>query len=160
MLDAVNREIIRLLQQDGRASNVEIARQLGVSEATVRKRLERLVAEGTIRIAAVPDPGSAGFGTIAFMTLSVDLAMVSQIGDRIAALPQVRSVYCATGENELIVEAWFTSGDDLLRFMTEDIGCIPGIRRMTTAQVLRTIKDPSRWILPQAFALPQTGEHQ
>lgn len=149
-LDVVDRGIIRILQQDGRASNVEIARQIGVSEATVRNRLERLVSAGTIRITAAPNAIRLGYSTVAFMTLSVDLAQVGQIADRIAQLPEVRAIYLTAGESNLMVEAWFTCSDDLLRFMTQHIGPIPGIRRTATAHVLRTIKDGSEWILPAA----------
>jgi Lrp/AsnC family transcriptional regulator for asnA, asnC and gidA len=147
-LDAVDRQIIRVLQQDGRTSNVEIARHVGVSEPTVRKRLSRLVSAQAIRITALPDAGKVGFSTIAFVTLSVDLARAGQIADEIARLPEVRTIHLTTGGSELLVEAWFTSSDDLLRFMTQHIGGIPGIRRSTTSHVLKTIKDGSRWVLP------------
>jgi Lrp/AsnC family transcriptional regulator for asnA, asnC and gidA len=150
-LDSVDRQIIRVLQQDGRTSNVEIARQVGVSEATVRKRLDRLVSEGTIRITAIPHATKLGFSTITFMTISVDLAQVGQITEQIAQVPEVRAIYLTAGETDVIVEAWFTCSDDLLRFMTQHIGPIPGIRRTTTTHVLRTIKDGSGWILPAAL---------
>lgn len=148
MLDPVDWQIIRVLQQDGRTSNVEIGRQVGVSEPTVRKRLERLLSTRLIRITALPDAVKLGFSTIAFMTLSVDLARAGQIADEIARLPEVRTLHLTTGGSELIVEAWFASGEDLLRFMTERIGDIPGIRRTATSHVLRTIRDGSQWILP------------
>lgn len=148
--DVVDQGIIRILQQDGRVSNVEIARQVGVSEGTVRKRLDRLVSEGLIRITVVPNAAKLGFSTIAFMTLKVDLAQLDQITDQIAQVPEVRAIYLTAGESNLIVEAWFTSSDDLLQFMTQHIGPIPGIRRTATAQVLRTVKGGSEWILPAA----------
>lgn len=153
-LDSLDRRIICLLQQDGRASNVDVARALGVSEATVRKRLERLLAERVIRVTAVPDAAKVGFPTIAFVMLSVELAQVGRIAEQISRLPEVRASYLTTGGSELIVEAWFTSSEDLLRFMTERIGGIPGIRRMGMFHVLRTIKDGSGWILP---AVPAPG---
>jgi Lrp/AsnC family transcriptional regulator for asnA, asnC and gidA len=157
-LDAVDRQIIRVLQQDGRTSNVEIARHVGVSEPTVRKRLSRLVSAQAIRITALPDPGKVGFSTIAFVTLSVDLARAGQIADEIARLPEVRTIHLTTGGSELLVEAWFTSSDDLLRFMTQHIGAIPGIRRSTTSHVLKTIKDGSRWVLPYSSSPLQSTE--
>jgi Lrp/AsnC family transcriptional regulator for asnA, asnC and gidA len=156
-LDAVDWQIIRLLQQDGRTSNVKIARQVGVSEPTVRKRLKRLLSAQTIRIAAMPDAGRLGFHTTAFMMLSVDLASVSQIADQIARLPEVRTIHLTAGVTELIVEAWFTSSEALLCFMTEHIGSIPGIQRTTTSHVLRTIKDGSEWILPVAPPALRSG---
>lgn len=148
VLDSLDRQIIRVLQEDGRTPNVEIARQVGVSEPTVRKRLSRLLSARIIRITAMPDASGVGFSTIAFMTLSVDLARASRIADEIARLPEVRTIHLTTGGSELLVEAWFTSSDDLLRFMTQRIGGIPGIRRTATSHVLKTIKDGSGWVLP------------
>ena len=155
-LDSLDRRIVCMLQQDGRASNVDMARALGVSEATVRKRLERLLADRVICVTAVPDATKVGFPTIAFVMLSVELAQVGQIAEQISRLPEVRASYLTTGGSELIVEAWFTSSDDVLRFMTQRIGCIPGIRRTGMFHVLRTIKDGSRWILP-AMPAPAIG---
>jgi DNA-binding Lrp family transcriptional regulator len=93
------------------------------------------------------------------MTLSVELGRAGQIADEIARLPEVRALHVTNGGSELIVEAWFTSSEDLLRFMTERIGGIPGIRRTATFHVLRTIKSGSQWVLPVELpALPSSGE--
>lgn len=147
-LDSVDRQIIRILQQDGRMSNVEIARQVGISEATVRKRLERLLSEEVIRITAVPNAAKVGYFTITFLTLVVELSQVDRIADQLTRLPEVRSIHYTTGASDLIVEAWFTSNDDLLRFLTQHIASIPGIQKTATSHILRTLKDDSTWILP------------
>lgn len=147
-LDPVDLQIIHILQQDGRMPNVEIARRMGISEATVRKRLDRLISSGIIKVTAIPDAVKVGFSTITFFTLDIDLAQVDRIADQLARLPEVRAIYYTTGECDLIVEAWFTSGDTLLRFLTQQLALIPGIQRTATSHVLRTIKDGSRWVLP------------
>jgi Lrp/AsnC family transcriptional regulator for asnA, asnC and gidA len=147
-LDAVDRQIISLLQQDGRTSNVEVARQVGVSEATVRKRLDRLLEEGVMRITAVPNAAKVGFPTVTFVALDVDLAYLDRIADRLGRLPEVRAIYYTTGENDLVVEAWFDSSEQLLHFLTQQIAAIPGIKRAATSHVLRTLKDSSTWVLP------------
>jgi Lrp/AsnC family transcriptional regulator for asnA, asnC and gidA len=147
-LDAVDRQIISILQQDGRTANVEIARRVGISEATVRKRLERLVADCTIRIAAVPNATKVGLSTVTFITLHVDLCCLDQIAEELARAPEVRALYYTTGESDLIVEAWFHSSEDLLRFLTQEIASIPGIKQAATSHVLRTLKDSSTWVLP------------
>lgn len=149
-LDSLDRQIISLLQQDGRAANVDIARRLGVSEATVRKRLDRLVSDGVVRITAVPDAAKVGLSTITFITLDIDLSQLDQIADSLAQLSEVRAIYYTSGESDLILEAWFPSGDQLLHFLTRQVASIPGVRRAATSHVLRTIKDGSTWILPSA----------
>jgi Lrp/AsnC family transcriptional regulator, regulator for asnA, asnC and gidA len=149
-LDAVDQQIIRILQQDGRTPNVEIARRIGVSEATVRKRLERLTSEDIIRVTAVPNADKVGFSTVTFLTFDVELSQVDRIAERLGRLPEVRSIYYTTGESDLVVEAWFSSGNSLLLFLTHHIASIPGIKRTATSHVLRTIKDGSAWALPSA----------
>lgn len=149
-LDAVDRQIVSLLQQDGRTSNVEIARRVGVSEATVRKRLDRLLDDGVVRITAVPNAAKVGFPTVTFVTLDVDLSHLDRIADRLARLPEVRAIYYTTGETDLIVEAWFHSSEQLLHFLTQQVAAIPGIKQAATSHVLRTLKDSSSWVLPSA----------
>jgi Lrp/AsnC family transcriptional regulator for asnA, asnC and gidA len=147
-LDSVDREILRTLQQDGRASNVDIARKVGVSEATIRKRLDRLLSEGMLRIAAVPEPAKVGLSTVTFLFFDVELSQMDQVADRLSHLPEVHSVYYTTGESDLIAEAWFPSSKELLRFLTHRVASISGIKRTATSHVLRTIKDSITWVLP------------
>jgi Lrp/AsnC family transcriptional regulator for asnA, asnC and gidA len=147
-LDPVDREIVRALQEDGRMSNVEIARRVGISEATVRKRLDRLTTDSVIRITAVPDAAKVGLPTITFLALDVDLSQLDHVANQLARLPEVRAIHYTSGDSDLIMEAWFPSSDDLLHFLTRQIGSIPGIRRTATLHVLRTIKDSSTWTLP------------
>jgi len=152
-LDPVDRQIVRALQKDGRMSNVEIARRIGISEATVRKRLDRLISDSVIRITAVPDAAKVGLPTITFLALDVDLSQLDHVADQLARLPEVRAIHYTSGDSDLIMEAWFPSSDDLLHFLTRQIGSIPGVRRTATLHVLRTIKDSSSWVLPRTAPL-------
>jgi Lrp/AsnC family transcriptional regulator, regulator for asnA, asnC and gidA len=147
-LDSVDRQIVRVLQRDGRASNVEIARLVGVSEATVRKRLDRLLSERVLRITAEPDAARVGLATVTFLSFEIELSQMDQIADQLSRCPEVRSIYYTTGESDLIVEAWFSSSNELLHFLTHRVASIPGIKRTATSHVLRTIKDSSTWSLP------------
>ena len=147
-LDSVDRQIVCLLQRDGRTSNVEIARRIGVSEATVRKRLDRLVSESVIRIAALPDPARVGLDIVTFIILDVDLSYLDRIAGQLGRCPQVRAIYYTTGEHDLVVEAWFHSSQELLSFLTQELAAIPGIRQVATSHMLRKLKDPADWLLP------------
>jgi Lrp/AsnC family transcriptional regulator for asnA, asnC and gidA len=151
-LDPVDRQIVSILQQDGRTANVEIARRVGVSEATVRKRLDRLISAGVVHITAMPDAAKVGLPTVTFITLDVDLSQLDRIANHLGSSPEVRSIYYTTGESDLVVEAWFRSSDELLRFLTQHVASIPGIKRTATSHVLRTIRDGSNWVLPSESA--------
>ncbi len=147
-LDETDLRIVRLLQSDGRMSNVDIARALGMSEATVRKRVDRLISEKAVRVVALPDMAAVGYPVATVITLCVDLAQVAAISRALAALPEVRWVAHATGQYDLVLEAAFSSDEQLLRFLTVQLAGIPGIRSTSTAHVLRLTKSVADWRLP------------
>ena len=73
-MDELDRKIIGILQLDGRASNAKIARQLGVSEGTIRRRLKRLIEDEAIQVVALPEPSKLGYNTEAIVGIQVDRA--------------------------------------------------------------------------------------
>ncbi len=149
VIDPTDRQIIRELQANGRRSNVEIARALGLSEATVRKRIDRLLSEGVIRITATLDPTQLGWSVHVLIALRVEPGHLDAVGQQLAAFPMVRSVTLATGDHDLFVQACFPANENLLQFLTVDLAGIPGITRTTTHHLLRVIKDMADWRLPE-----------
>jgi len=148
MIDDLDRDIIRALQQDGRRSNVEIARRLGVAESTVRKRLDRLVHDQVVRITATPRLDAVGLPVQAHIYLQIELAHVDQAANQLASLPQVREITYTTGEYTLAVQAAFPDNDALRHFLSSEVASLPGVVRTTTAHVLQRIKAPHQWQLP------------
>ena len=148
VLDELDRRIIDLLQKDGRAPNVELARQLGVSESTVRRRIDRLVSEGYIRIAAIVDPLKVGMNTVALVHLDVDLRHLDEAGARLAAMPCVRVVAFVTGVDDIIIETLFPSTQELFRFLKDELPKIPGVRNAETSLLLKLLKRSYEWLLP------------
>jgi Lrp/AsnC family transcriptional regulator for asnA, asnC and gidA len=149
-IDALDRSIIALLQRDGKTSNVDIAQALGVAEATVRKRIDRLIADGVMRVVAVPDVEKLGLPVQTVIMVRVDLGQATRVADRLATMKQVRTVKYTTGEYDIVVEAAFAGDGDLLEFLTGRLAAIPGIRATATSHVLKTIKPSSEWILPRS----------
>src|ERR1700712_1361311 len=84
-VDDVDREIIRLLQRDGRSSNTEIGRALGLTETTIRKRIARLIGEGLVSIVAVPTPEAVGMTTSAIIGVSVQLQAIHSVSDQLVS---------------------------------------------------------------------------
>jgi len=150
ILDAVDREIIALLQNDGRAPNVEIARVLGLAEGTVRKRLEKLLADGIIRIMAVTDPATLGLPAAIFIGIQTDLAQIGEIAQELAAIPEVHSVNIVTGTYDVMIEAVLPSGEHLLSFLIDKVAPIPGVKRTETSHVLQVVKRACDWAVPAA----------
>lgn len=149
-IDNLDREIIRHLQADGRASNVDVARALGVAEATVRKRLERLTDEGIVHFAACVDPAQVGLHTRVLLFTKAEFGQVERVARALAAMPEVRAVYFLTGEYDLVAEVLLANTATLTRFLTEKMSLIPGIAHSCTAHVLQAFKEPCQWTLPEA----------
>ncbi|MBL7199081.1 MAG: response regulator [Anaerolineae bacterium] len=147
-IDDLDRDIIRALQQNGRRTNVEIARDLGVAESTVRKRLDRLLQDGWVHIVAIPNLGAVGFTVQAMVLLQVELAYVERVANQLASFPQVRTVTYTTGEYALIVEAVFENNEALLHFLSTQVASLPGIDRTTTVHILQEVKACHQWQIP------------
>jgi len=143
--DTLDRQIISLLQQNGRACYAELARALGVSEATVRRRVERLMAEGVAEVVACVEPRHVGFQAEALIYIQADLDRLMQIGQQLAAMPEAREVLYTSGAHDLVLRVALPSADDLLPFLTRRVAPLPGIRATRTAHVLQVEKRLSEW---------------
>jgi Lrp/AsnC family transcriptional regulator for asnA, asnC and gidA len=148
-LDALDRKFIFLLQKKGRMSFSDLARTLKISEATVRRRVERLLTEGVMEIVACIEPRQVGLEFEAMICLQVDLDKLTQIGQRLAAMPEVREVVYTSGAYDMVVRLALPGSGDLLPFLTQQIAVIPGIKDIQTAHVLQTEKRMSAWQLPE-----------
>jgi Lrp/AsnC family transcriptional regulator for asnA, asnC and gidA len=157
LLDDVDLRLISLLQGDGRRSNVEIAQELNLAEATVRRRLDRLLSDGALRITAVVDPDKTGLPTAAVIMVEADLARVDDIARQLAALPEVQIVSITTGRWDIIVQAVFPSDEHLLSFLRDRVASIAGVRHTETFHVLRQVKHLGDWTLPLELTSSTAG---
>jgi DNA-binding Lrp family transcriptional regulator/CBS domain-containing protein len=148
-LDSLDRQVIALLQRDGRTPNVEIARELGIAEGTVRKRLERLIDSGIIHVTAVANPGVLSNATPVFVGVEVDLQRLEQVAATLAGMPEVLRVAIVAGEYDIMLEAVLPAIDRLLPFLRDRVGTIPGVKHTATFQVLELAKWSSDWSIPE-----------
>lgn len=148
--DELDRQIVILLQKDGRVSNSEIARHVGVTEGTVRRRIERLVREKVIRIAAVANPFKIGLPTVALISVDADLARMQEVAMALVAMKEVRYVGYATGAHDIVIEAIFPNNAALLQFVSDRLSRIPGITRTETSIQLDVLKRSYEWEIPPA----------
>jgi Lrp/AsnC family transcriptional regulator for asnA, asnC and gidA len=147
-MDQTDREILALLATNGRRSNVEIARELGVSEGTVRKRIDRLLEDQVLTIRGLVEPELVGYHTRAMFFLTTELSGLERALALIGDMPEVLSVSRVTGEYDLVVEAAFASDDDLASFLAHRLSQVPGIVSAKTAHVLDMVKHRYDWIVP------------
>jgi Lrp/AsnC family transcriptional regulator, regulator for asnA, asnC and gidA len=139
-LDLTDRCVITLLQVDGRLSHTEIARRLGIPEATVRRRMRRLLDEGTIQIVAHPEPYQIGYGVHAIIGLRVQPGKVMDVLAILRPLRQVRYVGATAGTYDIVIETFFRDNDELREFLMVTLGQIPGLQSTETSYLLQIAK--------------------
>ncbi len=139
-MDELDRKLIELLQVNGRASNARIARQVGVSEGTVRRRLRRLIQDEIIRVVAVPDPQKMGLNTIALVGIQAEPDKIDSVAAKLADLPEAQYVSLTTGSYDIFIWVALPSSEELGRFLRQKVGVTTGVRRTETFVHLAIVK--------------------
>jgi Lrp/AsnC family transcriptional regulator for asnA, asnC and gidA len=142
-MDELDKKLIALLQQDGRASNIELAKEIGVSEGTVRRRFRTLIKDEVIRVVAIPDPAKMGRGTTALVGLQVDPALVEPVAVQLAKIDEVQYAAITTGAFDIFLWVALPSPEELAAFLRARVGSIPGVRRTETFVNLSIKKNPA-----------------
>jgi len=138
-------EIIRLLQKDGRVSNTTIAEKLGISEATVRTRLKRLIEDQVIQIVAVSNPLKLGFEIVGIINIQADIKKVDNVIKELKKLKELWYIVLTTGSSDINVEFNLKSLNELHVFLLEKINKIDGIIRTDTSLIMQFIKRQYDW---------------
>ena len=144
-VDETDRKIIELLQKDGRLSNTIIARQLGISETTVRNRLSRLISEEFIQIVAVSNPLKIGYEAVGIVKIRTDVKKLDSV---IAALQQINAIWFAvqtTGEADIHAEFVAPSIAALNTLLYEQIYTIDGVLSAEVSLILNYLKRRYDW---------------
>ena len=144
-LDRTDCAIIKLLQADGRLSNIEIAKKLAISESTVRTRLNRLLKEEFIRIVAVSNPIKLGFGVTGSIRIDTDINKVAHITKELEKLKPIWFIVHSTGSSDIYTEFLVKSLDELNELLFEKISRIDGIIRTNTSIIIKFIKRNYQW---------------
>tara|TARA_B100000945_G_C20398279_1_gene605935 strand:- start:44 stop:484 length:441 start_codon:yes stop_codon:yes gene_type:complete len=139
-MDELDRNIISQLEKDGRASNAFIARESGVSEGTVRRRLKKLIDDKIINVVALPDPTKLGYESEALIGIQIDPDQVELAANKVAKLDHTRWVAMTTGTYDVFVWVTLPNPEALGRFIRIEIGAIEGVRRTETFVNLQVMK--------------------
>jgi Lrp/AsnC family transcriptional regulator for asnA, asnC and gidA len=143
-LDAVDKQIIDHLQEDGRLPYTRLATAVGLSEAAVRQRVQRLTESGVMQIVAVTDPLTVGFRRMAMIGLRTE-GDTREIAGRVAAFDEVDYVVATSGSFDLLMEVVCEDDDDLLGLLNDKVRTIPGVRSTETFMYLRLYKQTYAW---------------
>ena len=142
--DETDRKIIAMLGDDGRMTNNEIARNLGISEGTVRNRIKRLTEEGAIRITGLVNPDFLPEKHLVLLEIKVAVSRdLKRIAGKISELPGVTSVYIITGRMDIMAEVFVESKFGLIEFIGTHLASVEGIVSTETHVIM---KHYNKWI--------------
>ena len=144
VLDEVNKAIVEELQQDGRRSYGAIAEAVGLSEAAVRQRVQKLRDAGVMQIVAVTDPLQIGFRSQAMVGIRTE-GDVRAVAERLAAVDDIDYVVMCAGSFDLLVELVCEDDDAILELLNGTIRRIPGVRDTETFMYLKLTKQTYSW---------------
>ncbi|MEO6821974.1 MAG: Lrp/AsnC family transcriptional regulator [Candidatus Nanopelagicales bacterium] len=143
-LDDVSKAIIEQLQQDGRRPYAAIGKAVGLSEAAVRQRVQRLIESGVMQIVAVTDPLQMGFPRAAMIGVRVD-GDVEVVADKLEAMPEIDYLVVTAGTYDILAEVVCEDDDHLLEVINRRVRAVPGVRNTETFVYLKLRKQIYTW---------------
>lgn len=144
MLDDISRQIIEQLQEDGRRPYSTIGEAVGLSEAAVRQRVQRLRDTGVIQIVAVSDPLQVGLFRQAMIAINVE-GPIEPVADALAEMEEIAYVVVCAGRFDVLCEAVCADDATLLELISSRIRTLPGVRNAETLVYLKLRKQIYQW---------------
>ena len=143
-LDEMSKAIIEKLQEDGRRSYAAIGKSIGLSEAAVRQRVQRLVDSGVMQIVAVTDPMQMGFARQAMIGIRCQ-GDTAKVADALAEIDEVAYVVLTAGTYDAIIEVVSEDDAELLDLLNTKIRAVPGVTATETLVYLKLVKQQYKW---------------
>jgi Lrp/AsnC family transcriptional regulator for asnA, asnC and gidA len=143
-LDEMDKAIIRELQLDGRTPYAKLGPAVGLSQAAVRQRVQRLIENGVMQVVAVTDPLMLGFNLEAMIGIEVD-GDLRAVASKLAEVDNVDYVVVTTGRFDLVVEVVCRDHEELLHIINDVIRAVPGVRATETFTYLHLEKQTYSW---------------
>ena len=143
VLDEVSKRIIEQLQRDGRQSYAAIGKAVGLSEAAIRQRVQRLQADGVIQIVAVTDPLTLGFSRQAMIAVKCE-GDLGKVSDLLAEMEEIDYVVLTAGSSDLLCEVVCEDDDHLLEVLSR-VRNVPSVTSTETFVYLKLRKQTYSW---------------
>lgn len=139
--DEIDLQIINALQKDGRVAFAQIAEQLNVSPGMIRLRYNRLVEQGYLKVVAITNPLRMGFKTMAMIGIRAEGSKLLEVAEKISKLDEVIYLVISSGRFDLFAEVVCRDHEDLLRFITERLSMVDGVRETESFMHLKIAKE-------------------
>lgn len=148
-IDNIDRDIVKILTEDGRMNAAQIARRLdNVTERVVRYRLDRMIEAGVIRVSAIVNPKALGLSVTADVFLEVESGHIEQVAEQLTGFENVSYVAFSIGQNDVSLQVVGRDNAEIHDFITRVLGRIQYIKRTQTSLVPFTLKDVYQWQIP------------
>ena len=142
MVDKIDEKIIEMLQKNARIPYTQIAKEVGLSEGAIRKRIDALEKKGIIKkYIAVIDPKKIGYNSITLLGLDAEPTKLLEVANEVAKIEEAKNVYLSTGDHMIMAEIWAKDGKELSDILANKIAKIEGIKRICPAIILEKIKE-------------------
>lgn len=145
-MDKIDYSIIAEMEKDARKSNTEIADAFGVSNATVRRRINRLIEKGVIKPTVITRASELGYNLVALIALQVDLDSIHDVEQTLMNYDSVKYIADCTGSYDIFMSAWFRSSHDLASFFKDKLAMMTAIKRSETFVIMDVKKDGIGWL--------------
>jgi len=147
-IDQLSVKILKSLVKNGRKKYTTIAKELGVSEATVRARVKSLIHEGYIKNFTVTiDPFKVGYKVLARIGIDADMNHINSIVDGLKSLKEIYLIALSTGTHDILVDVIVRNLEELKKFLTEKLGKINGIKNFDVSIIMEVYKSKVNYSL-------------
>lgn len=146
MLDEIDQKIIIELQNNARYNYTQLSEKLGISVASISRRVNRLIKDKQVEITAVPSVGAAGYNAIAIIALSITPDKIDYACSKLDENPAVQFVAVTFGRVDVVVHVYFSSSEMLTNFLKNELSAIEGIRQVETFVVAELKKRTFGWL--------------
>jgi len=147
-LDDIEKMLIRELFKDGRQSNAELARKLGISKSTARRKLQRLLDEHVITVTALAYPPAIGFRIMSVLDAVVQPDMVQEVAIQLASYANIHHVFITSGSHDITAWMLFREPEDMSHFLRHELPKVSGIQSFETTIVLEITKRSYTYLGP------------
>jgi Lrp/AsnC family transcriptional regulator for asnA, asnC and gidA len=145
-LDELDKQIIAILNADGRENNNEIAKKLSVSEGTIRNRIKKLTSAGILKVSGQINPDAEPEKQLVFLGVKIAVSKdLIATAEKISKLKEVQSAYITTGRYDIIVEAWVEVKYGLINFLSGPMARIEGI---VSTESFLIMNSSNKWVSP------------
>jgi len=145
-LDDIDYGIVRALQENARLPFTTIAKELGVTEKTVRMRVQQMQDEGVLSLVGIVNPVKAGLNVQTFIQIAVEANKLDDVVATLNDIVEVRLIVLTTGDYQLFIQILVRNYDELAQFLMTKLNKVPGITRVNVINELKIIKSKFKFI--------------